>query len=134
MIKCTVVDFTTGETLPGADVYFSDATGTPGSATQGGATDTNGVITFSDKTPASQYITASFTGYEAQTLKATTDTLDFYLSPAPTTLPEVEITGQRPAVTVKPTTTTTTSKIVYWVIGGLVASAVALYVYSKKRK
>ncbi len=139
MIKGTVFDSATGETLPNANVYFSDKQGTPGSAKGGTATDVNGKYIFPNYTvnqgiqtsfPA-VYLTASYTGYALQTITVTGNA-DFHLLATATTLPEVEIIGTR-------TNTTATikeipSNILIYTIGGILAAAIALFIVIKKSR
>ena len=93
MITGTVYDKTTNETLPGANVYFSDSAGSPGSATKGTATDTDGNFSF----PAvyGEYLTASFLGYKRVTKPAVDGVMNFNLQPEAITLPEFEVIAKR---------------------------------------
>jgi len=94
MITGKVIDGQYNETLPGANVYFSDAAGTPGSATNGTATDANGNYTFN--AVYGQYLTASFVGYKRVTKTAADGVINFTLQPESITLPEFEVIANRP--------------------------------------
>ena len=136
MIKGTVYDQSSGETLPGADVYFSDQHGNPGLTTTGTATDSNGNYTLSSN---GAYLTASYTGYSPVTVNVESDTIIFQLHPAATALPEVEITGQKttPATitpVVLPVVRSTGINPLYIAVGGALAIVLSVYIYTKHRK
>jgi len=135
MIKGTVFDATTGETLPQANVYFSDASGSPGSATNGTATDVNGQFSFSTTPAGNSYLTASYTGYSPQTLLISGNT-DFHLSPATTNLPEVEIFGSKDTSQADSSVKyiTPSSSVMVYTVGGILAAVFTLYIVLKKRK
>jgi len=127
MITGKVIDTAYNETLPGANVYFSDAAGTPGSATKGTATDSNGNFLF-DKVYG-EHLTASFLGYKRQTKKAVDGEMIFYLDPQAITLPEIEIIGQRPQP--KKLTYFTTKNLL---IGGAILTIAAAMIYLIKTR
>lgn len=93
MITGKVIDNKYNETLPGANVYFSDSQGSPGSATNGTATDMDG--NFSFPSVYGPYLTASFIGYKRQTKQATDGVMNFYLEQEAITLPEFEVIAKR---------------------------------------
>lgn len=86
-----IIKDNTGQGLPYANVFFSDRQGNILADHQGAATDENGNYSI---TGNGAYVTASYTGYEAQT-KPFASNLDFELNSG-IELKEVEVIGQRP--------------------------------------
>jgi hypothetical protein len=68
MIQGQVTDAQTGETLPGANIYVSDADGNALQPTVGVSSDSNGF--FDLDAPADSLITISYVGYSRQTYPA----------------------------------------------------------------
>ena len=89
MLKGTVKDAITGETLPNANIYESDATGKYTAGAKGTTTNEQGIYQFATD-PTGSHITASYTGYERQT-KPRADIVTFELTTAASALPEVVI-------------------------------------------
>jgi CarboxypepD_reg-like domain len=140
MIQGTVIDSGSGETLPGANVYFSDSDGSPGSATGGIGADSNGHYLFPNYTQQkslistqfpSAYITASFTGYKRQTMEAKEGIVNFSLDPDVTNLPEVEIIGQRNSDAAITPVSVNQNLFIY--IAGGVLAIVSLYLILRNR-
>ena len=92
-ISGTVHDRATGETLPQANVYFSDEKGNHSGS--GTAADNDGKYTLSGP---SGYVTASYTGYQKQT-KPAASSLNFRLEPG-AMLKQVEIIARDPRIMV----------------------------------
>ncbi|MTI89623.1 MAG: SusC/RagA family TonB-linked outer membrane protein [Balneolaceae bacterium] len=91
IIRGTVYDEQTGETIPGASVYLED-TG------KGDASDTNGEYTITDVEPGDYKLTARFLGYTKETKEISVGsnddlTFDFQLSPSSFTMDEMVVSG-----------------------------------------
>lgn len=84
-----IIDKTTGESLPGANIYFSAENGVYIPGAIGTYTDGNGNYSING---VGEYITATFTGYQKLTLPASS-TVNFALTQG-SNLPEVEITAR----------------------------------------
>jgi hypothetical protein len=99
IISGKVID-KSGTTLPQANVYISDASGSITSANKGTAADNDGKYSLDIGTQAADmYLTASYTGYQKSTQKITESaTMDFALLPgnAASKLKEVVITATDP--------------------------------------
>ncbi len=84
-----------GETIPGASVFISDANGVMVNPPRGVNADVNGV--YSININPNDHITASYVGTEKRTIKPSGQTVNFILSPpAGGTLKPVEITIKKP--------------------------------------
>lgn len=130
MIKGTVYDAATEETLPGANVYFSDKNGNPLPDGNGMAANANGQYSLQNP-KSNHYITASFTGYSRKT-KTTDigDWIDFYLEPSVTNLPELEVIGNKKQVPEKQPE----NSILVYAIGGAIALAVSIFILTRRKK
>lgn len=115
----TIKDAITGEPLPNANIFESDATGKYIAGAKGTTTNENGIYNFS---PVSSHITASYTGYKRHT-QPSAEIVSFQLQPATNTLPEVVITAKR---------IISKQKYLWYAAAGLVI--IATYIYLKRRK
>jgi len=111
IISGTITDKTTGETLPNASVYFSNAGGNI-TNNQGTASNLDGEYSI---TGEGDYLTASYTGYAKQTIPATSGRHDFALSSG-LNLPEVIIKGK-----------------ILWprILAGMILLGMVVYLYKK---
>lgn len=122
-ISGKVADSRTGETLPGAHIYYRDSTG---AVADGTATDINGNYTLT--VPLGTNVTASFVGYTEGTRTITTrGVYNFGLVPG-VDLPEIEIFPERPSS--PPVTTPAPTQFAgfnwFWVAGALAVFALLL--------
>lgn len=90
MLKGTVKDKQTGETLPFANVYISDVKGNITAENKGTAANLAGIYEFSG---VGDYLTASYTGYKKQTKTIDNTVINFELQTDSATLPEVVISA-----------------------------------------
>lgn len=86
----TITDKATGETLPMANIYFSDNAGKYTAGNTGTTSDNYGYYQLSGD---GGFITASYTGFNKMTIKATPGFHNFELTSG-INLPEVEIKGK----------------------------------------
>jgi hypothetical protein len=91
-LRGIVKDATTGEPLPGANVYASNQVGTPLNPIQGTSTDKNGEF---NKTINATWITIKFIGFEPLTFPANNEFTIYELRPTSYNLPNVTITPKR---------------------------------------
>ncbi len=92
-VQGKITDASTGETIPGANVFFSDASGTMLNPPKGATTDINGNYSL----VGDGYITATFVGLKNQTKKIDSGTINFDLQmDSSSSLPEVNITAKKP--------------------------------------
>jgi hypothetical protein len=91
-LRGIVKDATTGEPLPGANVYASNQVGTPLNPIQGTSTDKNGEF---NKIINATWITIKFIGFEPLTFPANNEFTIYELRPTSYNLPNVTITPKR---------------------------------------
>jgi hypothetical protein len=111
----TIRDRNTGETLPQANIYFSDAQGNYTAGSEGTAADENGYYSIHG---TGDYLTASYTGYKKQITPAAPGRFDFALTSG-IGLPEVVIKGK-----------------ILWprILAGLIILVFLIYLYKKLHK
>ena len=90
-ISGNVTDAKTGESLPYANIYLSDASGKYIAGTPGTITNPAGNYTLIGE---NTHITASYTGYARQT-KPYSNWVNFKLEPESYLLPEANVVGKR---------------------------------------
>jgi hypothetical protein len=88
-VRGIVKDSTTGEPLPGANVYASNQVGTPLNPIQGTSTDQNGEF---NKMINATWITIKFIGYEPLTFPANSEFTIYELRPTSYNLPNITVT------------------------------------------
>lgn len=90
-----IINAQTGESIPGANVFVSDAAGNMLNPPRGVATGYNGI--YSIDVPAETFLTATFVGLQRQTMQVSGKELNFNLSMASgTSLPEIETSAKKP--------------------------------------
>lgn len=117
MITGKIYDNITNETLPAANVFWGDASGSASSARSGTGTDIDGSYSIIDPVKT-DYLTASYIGYKKITKQITgsNQVIDFYLDPDAINLPDVEIVAEKKK-----------NNTLYFITGGIVAGILALY-------
>ncbi len=110
-----ITDAQTNETLPFANVFFTDLSGIYQAGTPGTITDIHGNYTL---TGSGTHVAASYTGYDTQ-IKPAAPTLNFALPPASYNLPEVTVTAK-----------------MIWprVLAAIIIIAVIFYIYKSLKK
>ncbi len=95
LVQGKITNKQTSETIPGAQVFISDASGTMLNPPRGAASDVNGMYALNVNT--GDYITATFVGLQRKTAKVGGSIINFDLDiSSGASLAEVEVSEKKP--------------------------------------